>query len=394
MNAPASTQNSVATVGWDIISLGKDIKVYARDREIKKPVVIDIGSNSVKLVVYGLCESPPRVIVAYDRHCGLGAGMTHDDPKPRLNEGGLRILFDEFLPASQNIIKEQTPDGFIVMCTEAVRASHENPDERKNVERFLNKIAHSLCVPREAINILSKALEAYLAAETALCADLNDIYGIMMGGGSSEFFQIIDRKIHPDRCSTLRFGTRSLYGDSNAAQIINEEFNLVPWFRDNERINSTPDHRTRLCLLGGAFRFVGRLLAERIDKINFAADTPFGGYTFAWGKELEAHVRNLRGATHETLFNHTFGAPKPEGLQRVRIAGTTYVKVKDTFVEKSNFDRMCKKWEKRIGRRAASISVATQTILEAGDRLRPRTINFSPHNMREAALRYTGLAYM
>lgn len=373
-----------------------DLNVYARSETIRKLAVVDIGSNSLKFVVYNLSVAPPHIVLEYDNQCGLGEGMKPGDRDPRLNENAVKTVCKEVFPICRQIIDKNEPDGFLVMCTEAVRAAYNNPLQKDNVNVFLKEAADILGIPVEAINILSEKMEAELAAENALCADLDDVHGIMMGGASAEFFQIRDGKIHQDRCVTMRFGTRSLAGSPRQnSRIIRDGFKSIPWFGNDARADPRYGKQTtHLTLSGGAFRFIGRLLAERIDKINFDANMPFGGYTFANDAVLDGHLRNLLTSTRSSLFEYTFRHSNPDNLLRTKIGNDVYVRLHDLLIEKNSFEKMCAKWEKRIGRRAASISVGIQTILEAIRRLQPRTVNFSPHNMRDAALRRAGLAYV
>jgi exopolyphosphatase/pppGpp-phosphohydrolase len=402
-----------AAADWIIKRLGnhaaKDVKVcFKKDAtNARLRIVIDIGSNSVKLVAYDCTTTPPAILDEHSLKCGLGADMKPHDKHARLNPAAMRKINREALPAWRSIIAKHKPGTMIVVCTEAVRAAHANRDERKNVEAFLGNVAKNLGLPAKGIDIVSKKLEARLGVEAALCGDIDNCDAIMGGGNSFEFFQIRGKHMVPGRHTTRRFGTGSLKNAKNYVGIIEEELAKVSWFPDRRYEPDTAARTAHLCLLGGAFRFVGRLLAERINRLNpIDAKTEFGGHTFAWDSAgvLKGHLLALQNSTKNELFRASFGASAAEILKKCRTlkdkngGKVSYVPIRwegrDILVKESDFEKMRAKWENKIGSRADTLRVVVQAILEAEARVRPRTINFSRQTLRDGVLRYTRLGYI
>jgi len=389
---------------WSIVAPGafKDLNVYAQAGEMNTLMVLDIGSNSIKLVIYDLSTSPPKVIQKYDDISGLAEGMSLDSKKAKLNRGNVRKILRKVAPAIQEIIKEHKPKGFLIMCTEAVRAAIESGRYTGEAEDFLKDFAQKiscpqdgLLIPRKAFNVISPELEAILAAGTAICAGHEDGDVLMLGGGSLEVARIKKGKLVEGLSATLHIGTRRLFGlrKKLCTDLIERGFDSIPWF------NSKGGD---MLLAGGGFRVVGRALAQRIYKVPFNSKLP--EHKFANDMRLDEELERLTAATYESLFEDSFGARRMRDLQRVIIEEGkrkyVYIKYKDLegrqiWMKKNDFNKLHNAWKTKIGRRAKFIRSAAKVLLEAKKRRQPDNIIFlNAHTMREAGLWRLGLAYV
>ena len=327
--------------------------------------------------------------------------MKPGDPHPELNSDGLKLFDGKVLPKWEKILSglDSKPSRYIIMATEAVRSANTNPSQTQVISRLFTSIADTLCIPVGCINILSEKQEAILTGYAMLCGGHRG-FGIMIGGNSTEIVEVSPEGIIINH-ATLRLGAANLVGNPYAAKIIADGFDSLPWFRDVKGPNAR--RTTELTLLGGTPRAFGRKAAQAIDRIDLIdGKMPFAGYTFAADDGLFAEfVDSIKGVSKGELYRRNFGASRGEILARsTKISGEVHVPInlRDKnasliWIKKSDFLAREEKWEEKIGSRAELLPSVALILLEAEKRLRPRTYDFSPHNMREAALRYTGLGY-
>lgn len=397
-----------STEQWLLQPWGEGLFAFSRMSNVvdsKTVCILDVGSNSTKLISYD-CTKTPSEEIPYgkcDRLCGLGEGQIPNDPHPILNRDGLEQFYNEFLPSCRAVVDDINPDTIFVKCTEAVRAALANPAETETVKELINKIAKELDIDPKAINILTSTQEAILSAEGVLFGDeFFDGYSITTGGLSSQIVKYSQGHTTPEHRETLRFGTRSLKSAINAKAIVEHEIEKVDWFK-SEALTAKgcgaftdKDRAKHLCLEGGAFRIVGRLLAQRINRIDFRADAPFGGYTFAWNQNLVDTLHGIRAATYDSVLDDClrFEYRQRQGIKsHVTLNARKYNSWRIKFEKSKEGVQWSKRYNKRIGRRLEFVQAAVDILLAADERIKPRTVVIGGRrSTREGALRIAGLA--
>jgi exopolyphosphatase/guanosine-5'-triphosphate,3'-diphosphate pyrophosphatase len=215
----------------------------ARYFEVERQAVIDLGSNSIRLVIFeGLCRAPTPIFNERAL-CGVGRG---------LRESGL--LHPEGVAQAV-----QTISRFVelsrasgagdpeIVATAAVR-------EAGNGDEF---VATILRVTGVGVRILSGAEEAHLSALGALSA-VPGAEGVVgdLGGGSLELVRLSDG--HPAESVTLPLGPLRLAGMKAAEKtnFIDEAVERVAWL---DSVRDKP-----IFAVGGAWRSLARIhMAQR-----------------------------------------------------------------------------------------------------------------------------------
>ena len=204
--------------------------------------VVDLGSNSVRLVVYEGHHRNPVPIFNEKAVLRLGRGL---QATGRLNEDGigpaLTVMQRYYL-----IAKAMGATPFEVLATAAVRDATNGPD-------FVAALQSRM--PEVPIRVLSGHEEAAYSADGVLCG-IPDADGILadIGGGSLEVVRLDGALRGPSQ--TLRLGVIRLAersgGDLNRARELAEaDMATVPWLADG----SDRD----LYLVGGAWRALARI---------------------------------------------------------------------------------------------------------------------------------------
>jgi len=155
--------------------------------------VIDIGSNSVRLVLYERLARTPTVIFNEKVLAGLGRGV---ETTGRLQEGGVDQALGA-LSRFRQICDQMGARGLTVMATAAARDASNGPDFIAEVERIC-------AVP---VNVLTGQQEAQYAAFGVLSGfwTPNGIAGDL-GGGSLEVVDVHDGDIELGRGKTFPLG--------------------------------------------------------------------------------------------------------------------------------------------------------------------------------------------
>lgn len=154
--------------------------------------VIDVGSNSIRLVIYKGPGRAPLPILDEKVPCGLGRGMDSSGRmSPQSMDLGLRTL-RRFV----DIARSMRVSGIKAVATAAVRNAANGPDFKKAVEQQCGI----------SLQVLSGVEEARLSALGTLCA-IPDADGIVgdIGGGSLELVEV--RGGETKNHATLPLGT-------------------------------------------------------------------------------------------------------------------------------------------------------------------------------------------
>ncbi|HEY6980155.1 Ppx/GppA family phosphatase [Reyranella sp.] len=204
--------------------------------------IIDVGSNSIRLVVYERASRAPLPVFNEKVLCGLARGL---DATGRLNPGGVELALaniDRFVTLAQNM-KVKSLD---LLATAAVRDAVDGPDFMHELERRPEIKAH----------IVSGQDEARYSGYGVMCG-MPDASGVMgdLGGGSLELVALGQGRIGAS--STLPVGPLRLMssGKSDPKRIVVDAIDEVRWLRDE--IGKT------FYAVGGAWRSFARLHMEQ-----------------------------------------------------------------------------------------------------------------------------------
>jgi exopolyphosphatase/guanosine-5'-triphosphate,3'-diphosphate pyrophosphatase len=204
--------------------------------------VVDLGSNSVRLVVYEGHTRNPMPIFNEKAVLRLGRGMQDTG---RLNEDGKHQALT-VLHRYHAVARAMGAQPFEVLATAAVRDAEDGPD-------FVDALRDRM--PGVPIHILSGQDEAAYAAEGMLCG-IPSADGVLadIGGGSLEVVRLIGGTRGPAqtlRLGVIRLSERSGGEPERARAIAEADLQAVPWLGEAAG--------TDLYLVGGAWRALARI---------------------------------------------------------------------------------------------------------------------------------------
>ena len=204
--------------------------------------IIDVGSNSIRLVVYERASRAPLPVFNEKVLCGLARGL---DATGRLNPEGVEMALaniDRFATLAHNM-KVTSLD---LLATAAVRDAADGAD-------FMHQLASR---PGIKAHIVSGQDEARFSGYGVICG-MPDAAGVMgdLGGGSLELVAVGDGRLGSS--STLPVGPLRLMssGRGDPKKIVVEAIEEVRWLR--EETGKT------FYAVGGAWRSFARLHMEQ-----------------------------------------------------------------------------------------------------------------------------------
>lgn len=203
--------------------------------------VVDIGSNSIRLVVYETSDRAPLAIFNEKLLCGLGRGL---DATGRLNDDGIEQALAA-LPRFMRIASEMGVARIDMLATAAARDAENGPE-------FVRR-ASQLC--GQEINVLSGEEEARLSGLGVL-AGTPDADGMMgdLGGGSVEIVDLANGKTGRQATlplGPLRLDAKLVQKPVKARGDLDRHLAEIPWL---EALRGR-----RFYLVGGAWRNLARL---------------------------------------------------------------------------------------------------------------------------------------
>jgi exopolyphosphatase / guanosine-5'-triphosphate,3'-diphosphate pyrophosphatase len=204
--------------------------------------IIDVGSNSIRLVVYERASRAPLPVFNEKVLCGLARGL---DATGRLNPEGVEMALaniDRFSTLARNM-KVKSLD---LLATAAVRDASDGPQFMRELERRPGIKAH----------IVSGQDEARFSGYGVICG-IPDASGVMgdLGGGSMELVALGEGRL--GNSTTLPVGPLRLMssGKADPRKAVLEAIESVPWLR--EETGKT------FYAVGGAWRSFARLHMEQ-----------------------------------------------------------------------------------------------------------------------------------
>lgn len=227
-----------------VITRGRTLNTKAEDRPV---AVIDVGSNSVRLVVY---DSASRVSVPVFNEkvlCGLGRGI---DSTGRLNPEGVELALAS-LQRFAVLTHSMGVDDLTVIATAAVREAEDGPDFVKTVEQRCGLKVQPIPGEEEArlsaLGVLSAIPEA-----DGLVGDL--------GGASFEVVRVEEGAFQAQATlpiGPIRLANRDGMDYDTAMRTIDENLEKTDWL-------SSARGKT-FYAVGGAWRALARIHMNLTD---------------------------------------------------------------------------------------------------------------------------------
>lgn len=202
--------------------------------------VIDVGSNSIRLVVYDGLSRAPRPLFNEKVLCGLGRGLSESG---RLDSHAMAravATIHRFVA----LARAQPLDALEVVATAAVR-------EANNGAEFVAAVRDTCGIE---LRVISGKQEARLSA-LGVAAASPGATGLMgdMGGGSLEVVALDQGE--PGHGATMALGAFRLQQSDDPASLIDEALAKQGWLESRAG--------TDLFVVGGAWRALGRMHMER-----------------------------------------------------------------------------------------------------------------------------------
>lgn len=213
-------------------------------RSAPRSAIVDLGSNSVRLVVFEGRGRNPVAIFNEKAVLRLGRGLSSTG---RLNEAGVAQGLG-VMTRYNAIARAMGADPFEVLATAAVRDASNGPEFVASLEARM---------PGVPIRVLSGEQEAALSSAGVLCG-IPEADGIMadIGGGSLEVVRVGAGAGAPPLAQSLGLGVIRLSdraeGDlARARAIADADLGAVLWLAQGEERD--------LYLVGGAWRALARV---------------------------------------------------------------------------------------------------------------------------------------
>lgn len=211
-----------------------------------RAAVVDLGSNSVRLVVFEGRGRNPNGIFNEKAVLRLGRGLHSTG---RLNDEGVEGALT-VLRRYHALTRAMAADPFEILATAAVRDASNGPAFVRQVEAAL---------PGVPVHVLSGEQEARLSAEGLLCG-IPHADGVLadIGGGSMELVHLRGGEVRAARTlplGVLRLADRSGADPVRARAIAEAALETVPWLGEGAGRD--------LYLVGGAWRALARIHMEQ-----------------------------------------------------------------------------------------------------------------------------------
>ena len=264
----------------------------ARRTDLKPVAVIDIGSNSVRLVVYEGATRAPPPLFNEKVLCGLGRTLATTG---KLSADGMRRALRE-LRRFRALAEQMEVGRLEVIATAAAREAENGPE-------FIAKAEHVLEQP---IRVLSGTEEAELAA-LGVVSGIPNADGLAgdLGGGSLELIDV--RKGELAQAATLPLGGLRLMDASNgnlkkAREIVDAELAKFDWLTKGEGRDFYP--------IGGTWRALARLHMTQTNyplsvmhnyRIETAEALKFAALLDQQSQSSMAGIRDISSARRETV---------------------------------------------------------------------------------------------
>jgi exopolyphosphatase / guanosine-5'-triphosphate,3'-diphosphate pyrophosphatase len=249
--------------------------------------VIDVGSNSVRLVVFDGMARSPAYFYNEKVLCGLGAHLSETG---RLSPEGWRRALAA-LHRFVALASRMELSGMIAVATAAVRVATDGPAFCDQVEAETGLQLHVATGSEEARLAAKGVLLGWPGAEGLVCD---------MGGASMELAHVAGGEVHA--CGTSPLGPLQLADIADPARRAKEIRRQVKALR-----KAVSGDASRLFLVGGSWRAIARLDMERVGyplKVLHGYEPPIPQLlqTLKWIREKDqATMSALTGTSPQRL---------------------------------------------------------------------------------------------
>ena len=253
--------------------------------------VVDIGSNTIRLVVYSGLDRAAVRIFNERVFCALGRDLSATG---RLNPDGVQLARQNLIRFTR-LARAMGIQRIDFLATAAVREAADGPEFAAEVER--------LCGQR--VNVLSSREEARLSA-LGVIAGFPQVSGLMgdLGGGSLEIVELDEGRIgHSITLPLGPFRLMELFGEDRKAMTreIDKCLETTPWFTASD----APEGGRSFYAVGGAWRNLARI---HLEQSRYPLHVTRGyAMTFDQARDIE---RAVRGAPRWPLAQ-VAGVSKP-----------------------------------------------------------------------------------
>jgi exopolyphosphatase/guanosine-5'-triphosphate,3'-diphosphate pyrophosphatase len=260
---------------------------FAQPPSLPRCGVVDLGSNSVRLVVYEGHTRNPMPIFNEKAVLRLGRGL---QATGRLNEEGMAQALT-VMHRYHAVARAMGAQPFEVLATAAVREADNGP-------AFVAILRDRL--PGVPIHILSGAEEAAFAADGMLCG-IPAADGVLadIGGGSLEVVRLAAGKRGPSqtlRLGVIRLAERAGGDPVRARAIAEEDLQTVTWLGEAAGSN--------LYLVGGAWRALARIhMAQTGYPLNMV-------HHYTIGRDEARDLAGLISTATRKVLERLPGAPR------------------------------------------------------------------------------------
>jgi exopolyphosphatase/guanosine-5'-triphosphate,3'-diphosphate pyrophosphatase len=256
-------------------------------RGSSRRAVVDLGSNSVRLVIYEGEARNPVQIFNEKAVLRLAKGLTKTG---RLDEDAM-VQTETVLRRYAAIVRAMGASPFEVLATSAVR-------DAENGAQFVQLMKERLADLH--INILSGEQEATLSAEGVLCG-IPGADGVLadLGGGSLELVRLDAGRVGP--ATTLPIGVIRL-GDRAGGDLLRARAIVMEALEDAPFIAEAAGRD--LYLSGGAFRALARIhIAQTSYPLNMV-------HHYTIGREEARDLAGVIGEAGRKLIERMPGVPR------------------------------------------------------------------------------------
>ncbi len=206
--------------------------------------VVDIGSNSIRLVIYEGLNRSPAVLFNEKVMCGLGKGI---DATGRMDADSVERAL-KALHRFKALSTQARASTVFALATAAARDASNGPDFIRRAESILG----------QKVRVLTGEEEAYFSA-LGIVSGYHDPDGIVgdLGGGSLELVDVLGPKI--GQGITLPLGGIRLSEHAQGSLV--QARNYVRGFMDKADVLANAEGRT-FYAVGGTWRSIAKLHME------------------------------------------------------------------------------------------------------------------------------------
>jgi exopolyphosphatase / guanosine-5'-triphosphate,3'-diphosphate pyrophosphatase len=260
---------------------------FAPPHPLPRCGVVDLGSNSVRLVVYEGHTRNPMPIFNEKAVLRLGRGL---QATGRLNDEGM-VQALTVMDRYHAVARAMGARPFEVLATAAVRDAANGP-------AFVEALRDRL--PGVPIHVLSGVEEAAYSADGMLCG-IPAANGMLadIGGGSLEVVRLVDGARGPSQTlqlGVIRLAERSGGDPVRARAIAEDDLQTVPWLEQAAGGD--------LYLVGGAWRALARIyMAQTSYPLNMV-------HYYTIGREEARDLTGLISSATRKMLERLPGAPR------------------------------------------------------------------------------------